>query len=112
MIKHYLLALFLALCVGGALCAASGPASGVCRPASVNVHMTEWGIPLAPCAWCGTTNGVEVHHIYPQHLWPDRAHDTNNMICLCPRCHLVLGHRCNWTNAVTNLVQMIKEGKK
>ena len=73
---------------------------------------SEWGIVVTPCAWCGATNGIEVHHIYPQHLWPDRAHDTNNMICLCRKCHLVVGHRGNFTNAVTNLSRMIEEGKK
>lgn len=80
--------------------------------ATVATKTTAWGIPLSPCAWCGSTQIVQVHHIYPQHLWPERAHDTNNMLCLCSRCHLVLGHRGNWTNAVTNLVKMIEEGKK
>lgn len=73
---------------------------------------SEWGIVITPCAWCGATNNIEVHHIYPQHLYPERAHDTNNMVCLCRRCHLVLGHKGCFTNAVTNLILMIKEGKK
>jgi 5-methylcytosine-specific restriction endonuclease McrA len=73
---------------------------------------SQWGVTVTPCAWCGVTNDIQVHHIYPQHLWPAWAHDTNNMVCLCPRCHLVLGHRGCWTNAVTNLLQMILEGKK
>jgi hypothetical protein len=73
---------------------------------------SEWGIVITPCAWCGATNDIQVHHIYPQHLYPARAHDTNNMVCLCPRCHLVLGHRGCFTNAVTNLIIMIREGKK
>lgn len=72
----------------------------------------RWKVIITPCAWCEATNEIEVHHVYPQHLWPERAHDTNNMICLCPRCHLVIGHRCNWTNCVTNLLNMIREGKK
>ena len=73
---------------------------------------SEWGIVVAPCAWCGATNDIEVHHLYPQHLWPERARDTNNMVCLCRRCHFVLGHRGCWTNAVTNLARMIEEGKR
>ena len=109
MIKHHLLALLLAI----GLFAVCLPAV---HPQPTNqvsvVHMTKWGIPLAPCAWCGAINGIEVHHIYPQHLWPERARDTNNMVCLCRRCHLVLGHRGCFTNAVTNLIQMIEEGKK
>ena len=73
---------------------------------------SKWGIVYSPCAWCGKTNKIEVHHIYMQSRWPERAHDTNNMICLCRRCHLVLGHRGCFTNAVTNLIKMIKEGLK
>ena len=75
-------------------------------------YSRQWKITLTPCAWCDATRNIEVHHIYPQHLWPERATDTNNMICLCRRCHFVLAHRCNFTNAVTNLVIMIREGKR
>ena len=73
---------------------------------------SKWGIVYGPCAWCGTTNNIEVHHVYMQSRWPERAHDTNNMVCLCRRCHLVLGHRGCFTNAVTNLIRMIAEGLK
>jgi cytochrome c553 len=73
---------------------------------------SEWGIVIAPCAWCDGTNSLEVHHVYPQHLWPERARDTNNMVCLCRRCHLALGHRGNFKRCVTNLLNMIKEGRK
>lgn len=113
MIKNYLLTLFLALGVI-AFSSFAGPQTTNHPPHRVTQigEMTEWGIPLTPCARCGTTNGIEVHHIYPQHLWPERVHDTNNMICLCRNCHFRFAHRYNWTNAVTNLVRMIKEGKK
>lgn len=73
---------------------------------------SEWGIVVTPCACCGGTNNIQVHHIYPQHIWPERAHDTNNMICLCQYCHLAIGHQGNFTNAVTNLLIIIKEKKK
>jgi len=73
---------------------------------------SHWGIVVTPCAWCDKTNDIEVHHVYPQHLWPERAKDTNNMVCLCRRCHLVVGHRGCFTNSVTNLIIMIKEGRK
>lgn len=74
--------------------------------------MTSWGVPWAPCAWCGGTKDVNVHHIVPQHVRPDLARDTNNMVCLDRNCHFVLGHRCNWRNSVTNVLRMIEEGKK
>ena len=81
----------------------------VCGPVG---STSRWGIVVAPCAWCGATNNIEVHHVYMQSRWPERAMDTNNMICLCRRCHLVLGHRGCFTNAVTNLIRMISEGLK
>lgn len=86
-----------------ALAAFGGPAIG---------STSEWGIVISPCAWCGRTNDIEIHHIWPQRIAPERAHDKSNMICLCRECHYVLGHRKNWTNSVTNLVIMIFEGKK
>ena len=73
---------------------------------------SKWGIVYSPCAWCETIKKIEVHHIWPQHLYPEYAYDTNRMVCLCRRCHLVLGHRGCFTNAVTNLIKMIEEGKK
>jgi len=71
-----------------------------------------WKVVIAPCAWCGETNDLEVHHIFPQHLFPERAHDTNNMVCLCRRCHFTVGHKNNWTNVFTNVMAVIKEGRK
>lgn len=68
---------------------------------------SEWGIVISPCAWCGTTNNLEVHHIWPQHVYPQYAHDTNRMVCLCRRCHLVVGHKGNFTNVFTNVMSVI-----
>ena len=77
---------------------------------------SEWGIVTSPCAWCGTTNDIEVHHIYPQHLWPEGAKDTNNMVCLCRTdgkgCHFYIGHKgISWRFVFTNVMAVIKEGK-
>lgn len=46
------------------------------------------------CAWCGRNKTLEVHHIQPVSVAPDRAADPQNMIMLCrkPACHLVIGH--------------------
>jgi 5-methylcytosine-specific restriction endonuclease McrA len=41
---------------------------------------------LAPfCAYCGTTKGLQVHHIIPYRLTADNAHD--NLIPLCRKHH-------------------------
>ena len=80
-------------------------------------EMSSWGIVYSPCAWCGATNNTEVHHIYPQHLWPERARDTNNMVCLCRTggkgCHFYIGHHgISWRYIFTNVIAVIKEGRK
>ncbi len=62
------------------------------------------------CAWCGRTNELNVHHIKPQHLRPDLKDVPNNQITLCRECHFVLGHRCNWTNEVIMVHDMILVG--
>lgn len=49
------------------------------------------------CAVCGNTKGVEVHHIVPFHLNPEKELDPTNLITLCRKakcinCHLCVGH--------------------
>jgi 5-methylcytosine-specific restriction protein A len=52
-------------------------------------HITEY----PKCAACGRSNKVEVHHIEPVHVNPDRELDPSNLITLCDSpCHLVFGH--------------------
>jgi hypothetical protein len=45
------------------------------------------------CAACGKTAKVEVHHIEPVHLNPERELDPSNLMTLCASpCHIVFGH--------------------
>lgn len=45
------------------------------------------------CAGCGRKDGLEVHHIEPVHLNPDRELDPENLITLCDKyCHFAIGH--------------------
>jgi 5-methylcytosine-specific restriction endonuclease McrA len=45
------------------------------------------------CAACGRNKKLEVHHIEPVHVNPDRELDMTNLITLCDSpCHLVFGH--------------------
>jgi len=47
------------------------------------------------CAACGGTKRLQVHHISPFRLHPERELDVNNVIVLCmgmPECHLRIGH--------------------
>ena len=49
------------------------------------------------CAACGRTTKLEVHHIEPVHLNPDRELDPENLITLCDDpCHFVFGHLMNY----------------
>jgi len=83
---------------------------------------SEWGIVIQPCAWCGKTNDIEVHHIIPQAECkrigkPELIYDTNNMVCLCRTggkgCHFYIGHHgVSWDYVFTNVMIVIKEGKK
>jgi hypothetical protein len=91
--------------------------AGTCWAGNVGTT-SEWGIVIATCAYCGTTNGtIEVHHIYPQHIAPDKKYDTNNMVCLCRTdgkgCHFYIGHHgIRWDYVFTNVMQVIEASKK
>ena len=73
---------------------------------------SSWGIIVIPCRYCQATNNLEVHHIIPQHIAPELARDTNNMVVLCRSCHFTVGHKNNWTNYFTNLMAVIREANK
>jgi hypothetical protein len=45
-----------------------------------------------PCAACGSTKNLVVHHKVPVHLDPSRELDPVNLIVLCSYCHFVFGH--------------------
>lgn len=50
------------------------------------------------CIFCGGSHKLEVHHILPFHLHPDRELDPDNLATLCEQdkggvnCHLLAGH--------------------
>lgn len=45
------------------------------------------------CAACGRSKKLEVHHIEPVHLNPERELDPSNLITLCDDpCHILFGH--------------------
>lgn len=58
------------------------------------------------CAACGRNKKLEVHHIEPVHINPERELDPTNLITLCDDpCHLVFGHLMNyksWNKYVIN----------
>ena len=56
------------------------------------------------CQLCGGDDDLEVHHIIPFHINPDRELDPSNLITLCGcgkkgiNCHLFFGHLGSWKN--------------
>ena len=61
----------------------------------------------ATCAGCGTDQLLEVHHVLPFHLYPERELDPTNLITLCQtpemHCHFRLGHLANWRSYNKNV---------
>ena len=56
-------------------------------------HLKEHNI----CAACGRDKKLEVHHIEPVHLNPERELDPSNLITLCgDPCHFIFGHLMNY----------------
>ena len=49
------------------------------------------------CAACGTVKELEVHHVVPFHIEPERELDATNLMSLCQDCHLYIGHLKDWT---------------
>jgi hypothetical protein len=61
------------------------------------------------CAICEGTKKLEVHHIVPFHLAPDKELAKENLIVLCERktyginCHLLVGHLGNYQKFNVNV---------
>lgn len=52
------------------------------------------------CAVCGSKLDLQVHHVEPFHLHPEKELDPDNLITLCGpgghNCHFVFGHLMNY----------------
>jgi hypothetical protein len=48
------------------------------------------------CEVCGRERTLEAHHIVPFHVAPDLELDEANLVALCRRCHLLIGHCGGW----------------
>lgn len=68
------------------------------------------------CAACGKADGLQLHHIQPFHLFPERELDETNVIPLCSGpgdtdCHLMIGHGNNF-KAYVPIVDALAERAK
>lgn len=56
------------------------------------------------CIVCGGTRGMQTHHKYPFHLFPDREMDSKYWVPICTdgpggmNCHRTVGHGGNFKN--------------
>lgn len=65
------------------------------------------------CAACGRKNNLEVHHIEPYQLNPERELDPTNLITLCDDyCHFVFGHLMDYRSWNVNVVEDCKRYKE
>jgi hypothetical protein len=70
--------------------------------------MKAFSLENRSCAWCGGTRGLQVHHMEPVSVAPERAADSANMVTLCaPHCHLAVGHLGNYANSFVRNVAAI-----
>ena len=64
-------------------------------PAVRKAHLARFG----ECQACGRNKRMhllEVHHIIPFQMMRDLELAHSNLITLCRRCHLLIGHLNNW----------------
>jgi hypothetical protein len=48
------------------------------------------------CRKCLVLDDLDVHHIHPFHICPERELDPDNLVTLCRRHHLEDGHLGDW----------------
>jgi len=63
-------------------------------PALRKQHLLLWPI----CEACRADSDLEVHHLDPVSWRPDKELDPDNLMTLCRRCHLLVGHLDNWAS--------------
>ena len=50
------------------------------------------------CQCCRAITDLQVHHVLPVHVRPDLELDQTNLLVLCRRCHLFVGHLGDWSS--------------
>lgn len=68
------------------------------------------------CAVCGAKKFLEVHHILPFHLFPEKELVESNLITLCEQkgheCHLQFGHLGSYQSYNKDVVEDAKHWLK
>jgi 5-methylcytosine-specific restriction endonuclease McrA len=69
---------------------------GAKRSPKWSAHRRRYMKLVSRCEICPRKIGLEAHHIVPFHLAPDLELQSDNLIALCRRCHLFVGHLGSW----------------
>lgn len=48
------------------------------------------------CIACGRVDACVPHHVVPVHAAPQMELEPDNLVTLCPVCHLLIGHGRDW----------------
>lgn len=58
------------------------------------------------CQACGSKNSLQVHHIEPVNVNPNKELDPENLITLCSKyCHLAIGHLMDTKSWNPNVIE-------
>lgn len=64
------------------------------------------------CECCGSKEDLEVHHIWPVHLFPQWELEWWNLMTLCRTCHFLFGHLKDWASYNESVVVDVKRMRK
>jgi hypothetical protein len=87
------------------------------QPISYGILHAEWEwrkirnqfIKLEPiCQLCAAHKKLQVHHIFPYHLWENLRYEEQNLITLCVPCHFAFGHFGNWKDSNPDLLELVE----
>ena len=57
------------------------------------------------CKVCNSKKKLEIHHIFPVNEFPELELEWGNLIALCRRCHLLVGHLNKWDRYNSEVVK-------
>lgn len=60
------------------------------------------------CRYCDSFVLLELHHIIPFNVAPEKELDKDNVVTLCRWCHFKLGHFCDWWSWNENILNWIE----
>ena len=63
------------------------------------------------CQMCGITRELQVHHVYPWHLFIPLRFVHDNLVTLCQPCHFRFGHWQDWHRFNPEILELCKQAQ-